>query len=178
MGLFGKPKLAAEQAGVQFMHDCLEISRERWPLLSGELRPILAPYVEDIDAFLADNWTSFYFALAAIACDMRAARNLLPPETSARALNAAYDVLVRTPELGELVTDLIDNVDAAWDDAIASGEMPSAAVPLLEALDVAPTITVGDAEMYDPIALMAVDGVVLRLVPGWWKAATSKFQIR
>lgn len=178
MGLFGKPKLDAEQAGIQFVHDCLQIARDRWPSLSGDLAPILDEHVEDVDAFLADNWTLFYFAVAAIACEMQAAKNLLPADISNRALRAAYGVLGKNPDFGDLVTDLLDQVDEEWRSSIATGIMPSAAVPLLRALELAPSVTVAGAKMYDPIVLMAVDGVIIGLVPGWWKTATAKFKIR
>jgi hypothetical protein len=174
MGLFGKKRVTAEEAGVLFVHDCLILARERWPLVHDDLRAVLGGHVDDVDEFLNENWTSFYFALAAIGCELQAARNLLPRDTGSRAVAAALATLGKNKDVGAIATNLVESVDEHWRESIEDGEMPSAAVPLVQALELDIARDILGQLMYDPLVMMAMDATVIRLLPGWWKQFLSK----
>src|SRR5688572_13719307 len=177
MGLFGKPRISAEEAGTRFVHESLVIARDRWPSVRQDLRPALAMLQLPVE-FLTDDWTEFYFALSALGCELQAARNLLKEPIRSRAIAAAMASLAASKTVGNIATELVTAVDRQWKESLTTGEDPSPAVPLLQALGLDFSTEMLGQRVYSPLALMALDTAVLQLSNGWWRQFLEKHEVR
>src|SRR5436309_2506275 len=80
MRLLPRKKVGEHKAAGAFIFAMLERAHQAWPCIVKELEPLLG----ETAAELTEEWASFEFALATMACESQAVHNLLPADQAQR----------------------------------------------------------------------------------------------
>lgn len=174
MGLFGKKKLTEVEAAGQFVLMVTKGVQEQWPQMVKELREIF----QTEDAISNDQYASFEFVLAVIACQIQALPNLFSTDQASRIREYVMQCIA-SPELGDYPREALKEYQSAWDQSLQNGEPPfyGIASVLFDKLECRRAVELGDAKFKSPLLLMALSEKVVTFGGPWWKTVTQQYKL-
>ncbi len=169
-----KPRVSELNIAGQFVRHFFQSVQSSWPDIRKDLSGVLGEDAATLDGEIAP----FEFVIAAIAVQIQALANLLPPDQAARIRDHVIRCLC-SDELGTYPSDAIDEYQAAWDESLRMPEPPyhGIASVLYEKLGCSGTTSVGGTVFKSPITIMALGAEIIYFGGPFWKTAVSKYTI-
>jgi hypothetical protein len=174
MGIFGKKRLTEIEAAGQFVLMVTKGVQQQWPQIVKELQGIF----QAEDAISDDQYASFEFVLAVIACQIQALPNLLPADQASRIREYVMQC-ISSPELREYPREALQEYQSAWDQSLQQGEPPfyGIASVLFDKLECRNTVELGGAKFKSPLLLMALSEKIVTFGGPWWKTVTQGYNL-
>lgn len=174
MGLFGKKKLPELEAAGQFVLMITKGVQQHWSGIANDLKDMFNAG----EPILDEQYASFEFVLAVIACQIQALPNLLQAD-EARRIRQYIIQCISSPELGDYPSEAIQEYQNAWDQSLQQSEPPfyGIAAVLFDKLDCQSTVKRGDASFKSPLLLMALSEKIVTFGGPWWKSVTQKYKL-
>lgn len=162
-------------AAATFVNEIMTGTRARWRLILGLMEPVLSDRDRET---LQDNWSQFEFALACIAMEGQAIRNLLGEKQGARVAFAVRRSL-DSPALEGVGLESLNEYEAAWRSALSQGEPPwfGVASAFYDRVGLTARTSLGDATFKDPLLLTALVDAMSKPVHGWWKTFLGSHEL-
>lgn len=174
MGLFGEKKLTEIEAAGQFVLMVTKGFQQQWPQIVKEIKGIF----QAEDAILNDEYASFEFVLAVIACQIQALPNLLSADQASRIREYVMQCL-SSPELGDYPREALQDYQSAWDQSLQQSEPPFYGITsvLYDKLECRGSVELGDAKFKSPLLIMALSEKVVTFGGPWWKTVTQQYKL-
>jgi len=174
MDLFGKEKLREIEAAGQFVLMVTKGVQQHWSTFANELKGMFQAENSVSD----DQYDSFEFVLAVIACQIQALPNLLPADQASRIRENVMQC-ISSPDLGECPREAVQEYQNAWDQSLQQSEPPffGIASVLFDKLGCQSDLEIGGASFKDPLILMALGEKIITFGGPWWKTVTQKYKL-
>jgi len=172
MRTLGKPKILEAIVAGQFVVRVLQGVEESWPRIVHDW-PQLFPPVASVGN---DQTASFEVALAVIAVQVVALRNLLPADQAAR-FRAHIVRSVCSADAGSGPAAAIDEYEAAWDRSMQVPEPPQVGIAslLFAKLHGSGAGSGGEPALERPAGLPEVGAAIVALAGSFWRATVTEY---
>jgi hypothetical protein len=173
-GFYPRKRLSEVEVAGLFVISILKDVRKEWTAIEKELNKLCGATKITRKAEYGD----LEFALAVIAIEIQALTNLCPKTQAERILAYVLQCL-STPELGSYPRDAIQEYQLAWNQSLDEGELPLNAISsiLFNRLGINETVKLSGSEFKDPLILMTLTVMLVKLGGGWWKNALQQYLI-
>ena len=175
MWTFGKKKMEEQKAVALFLIDIMKNTKEQWPNISTELNDTLR-----LEQQIPNSPSAgFEFAIAVIAIQVQAIRNLLPQDQSHRIIRYMVDFFTSSEGYGEYVQETLQFYQNAWDQCLSKGEMPLEGVAsiLFDKLECQSAVELSGVKFKDPLLLLALTEKITFFGGPWWKNLIAKYKL-
>ena len=174
MGLSGKQNLSEVEAAGQFVLMIANGIEQHWSEIAKDIKDIFP----EEESLADDQYASFEFVLAVIACQIQALPNLLPADQAYRIRQYIIQC-ISSPELGEYPAETIQEYQNAWDQSLRESEPPfyGIAAVLFDKVGCQSKVQFGEASFKSPLLLMALAEKIVTFGGPWWKTVTEKYEL-